>query len=404
MKQYLKNLMPGVIFCFAMASCSLKELGIVQKDDNNGVWTGPSISPPSTSKRVTYISAFNYPQDYDWMADPERGEVKCSLVVFREGLPILKVPVGDEYKVGPDPDMHRIIDGHLYTDYSTDEQTIIKKDGKPLIEYSVPEMICDFKVFGEDVHTLGHSRSGRGFSYRINGVPVLERESGYSFERICVDDSIASIAFSEQILSSDGAIERYYVLSDGKVFQVAVREDVKKVWDVAIYGGKVAYLASLTGVSAPVMVSQNGMMALSMPPSLSLVSCKMNVLADGIFVEGVLTDGKQVQSVLWGADAWYTLFQKGLTFSALCKGDNVVHCTLNPASGMGAGLIYRGGETLTMPLGYSCMSRDAIDFSSGLLTIGLSSLHGGKPVLWVDGQTKELDVNGYISSITSWEN
>jgi hypothetical protein len=127
----------------------------------------------------------------------------------------------------------------------------------------------------------------------------------------------------------------------------------------------------------------------------------MNVLSDGIFVEGVLTDGKLVQSVLWDVDSWYTLFQRGLTFSAICTGDDVVHCTLNPASGAGAGFIYRGGETLAMPLGYACMSRNAMDFSSGILSVGLSSLIGGKPILWVDGQTKELDVNGYISSITS---
>ena len=376
----------------------------MQKDEYNGVWTGPSISPPSTSKKVTYITAFNYPQNYDWAADPERGTVKCSLVVFREGTPILKVPVGDEYKVSPDPDMHRVIDGHLYTDYSTDEITLIKKDGKPLIEYPAPEMICDFNVVNGNVHTLGHSRSGQGFSYRINGRAVLERDSGYSFEKIFVDDTTTSIAFSEQIASSGGIVERYYIMSNSKVSQVALRDDIKKVWDVAVYDGKVIYLASLTGVSAPVLVSKTGMMALSMPSSLILVSCRMNVLSEGIFVEGVLTDGKQVQSVLWDAKSSYTLFQKGLTFSAICQGDDVVHCTLNPASGAGAGLIYRGGETLSMPLGYSCISRNAMDFSSGLLSVGLSSLNGGKPVLWVDGQTKELDINGYISSITSWDN
>ena len=401
MKQDLMKMMLGVTICFTMASCSLTELGTTQKDDSNGVWTGPSISPPSSSKSITYVSAFNYPQDYDWKADPDRGAVKCSLVVFREGVPMLKVPVGNEYMVGPDPDMHRLIGGHLYTDYSTDEMTIIKKDGKLLVEYPRAEMICDFQVVNEDVHTLGHSRSGKGFSYRINGKAVLERDSGYTFERISIEDTMACIAFSEKIISSTGTIERYYVLSNGKVSQVALRDDIKKVWDVATYGGEVVYLASLTGVSAPVLVSKNGMMALSMPSSLTLVSCRMNVLPDGIFVEGVLTDGNQVQSVLWNADSRYTLFQKGLTFSAMCKGDDVVHCTLNPASGAGAGLIYRGGETLAMPLGYACMSRSAMDFSSGMLSVGLSSMIGGKPILWVDGQTKELDVNGYISSISS---
>lgn len=401
MKRLLMKIMLGVVFCFAMMSCSLTELGIAQNDEYDGVWTGPSVSPPTSSESVTYVSAFDYPLGYDWRADPDRGVVKCSLIVYKEGVPILKVPVGDKYCVSPDPDMHRIIDGHLYTDYSTDASTIIKKDGKQLTEYPCPEMISDFQVINGQVHTLGHSRRGAGFAYRINGEPVLERDSGYSFERIFIEDSTVFIPFSEQIFSSNGAIERYYVWSNGKVSQVALRDDVKKVWDVAICDGEVMCLASLVGVSAPVIITDSGMMALSMPSSLQLLSCRMNVLSDAIYVEGILTDGKQVQSVLWDPDLWYTLFQKGLTFSAICKGDGSLHCTLNPASGVDTGLIYRCGETLAMPRGYACMSRNAMDFSSGMLSIGLSSESGGKPVLWVDGQTKELDVNGYISSVVS---
>ena len=42
----------------------------------------------------------------------------------------MKLPVGEEYHISPDPDMHRVIEGHLYTDYSTDKETIIKKDGQ----------------------------------------------------------------------------------------------------------------------------------------------------------------------------------------------------------------------------------------------------------------------------------
>ena len=401
MKQFLKKMMQGVAFCFAMASCSLTELGTAPKDEYDGVWKGPSVSPPTVSRSVTYVSAFDYPLGYDWKADPDRGAVRCSLIVFKEDVPILKVPVGDKYCVSPDPDMHRIIDGHLYTDYSTDASTIIKKDGKQLIEYLCPEMIHDFQVINGQVHTLGHSRKGGGFTSRINGEPVLERDSGCSFERVFIQDTTAIIPFSEQIVSASGAIERYYVWSNGKVSQVALRDDVKKVWDVVICDGEVLCLSSLVGVSAPVILSDNGMVALSMPSSLQLLSCRMNVMSDGIFVEGVLTDGRHVQSVLWDPDLWYTLFQKGLTFSAICIGDESLHCTLNPASDEGAGLIYRCGETLAMPLGYACMSRNAMDFSSGMLSVGLSSVQGGKPILWVDGQTKELDVNGYISFVVS---
>ena len=401
MKQNLKKIMPGVIICFAAASCSLVELGAEQKDEQNGVWNGPSISPPSTVRSITFVSAFDYVEGYDWQADSEKGEVKCSLVVFQEGLPILKVPVGREYMVSSDPDMHRIVEGHLYTDYSTDTETIFKKDGKPLFSYPKPEMICAFDVLGEDVHTVGHSRSGTGFSYRVNGKVVLEREAGYTFEHIAFDNSTAVIAFSEPIVSAEGSFERYYVMRDGNVSQIALRDDIKKVWDIVHYNGELYYLASLTGISAPVVVSQQKMTALSMPASRTLVSCRMNVLSEGICIEGVLSDGNQIQSVLWDINCQHQLFPVGMTFASLCSGEDGLHCAMNPVSTDAAGLIFRSGESIDMPSGYVCVSRSAMDFCCGILSVGLSPFEGGKPVLWVDGQLKELPVNGYISCVSS---
>ena len=389
------------VVCFAVQSCGITELYKVDGDDKNGVWNGPAADPSPMSPSLTFVSAFDYPDGYDWRSDPDRGHVKCSLVVFREGLPVLKVPVGNEYSVSPDPDMHRIIDGHLYTDFSDGTETLLKKNGKPVLSYPGAEMICDMKVKGSDIYTLGHSRTGQGFALRLNGSVLLSREAGYTFERILIEDTEVSVAFAEPIVSSSGTVERYYVMRGGKVTQVALRDDIKQVWDVAVYGEEIYYLASLTGVQAPVLVSSQGMTTLQMPSSMRVVSCRMNILEGGICVEGVLADGNQVQSVLWGTDFQYSLFPKGMTFSALCFGEDGLHCTMNPASGMGAGLIFRGGESLEIPSGYACMSRSAMDFASGMLTVGLSSLKGEAPALWVDGRLKNLDINGYISCVTS---
>jgi hypothetical protein len=35
----------------------------------------------------------------------------------------------------------------------------------------------------------------------------------------------------------------------------------------------------------------------------------------------------------------------------------------------------------------------------GIMYVGLSSLDGGKPLLWKDGQVDSLKINGYISSV-----
>ena len=389
------------IFCFTVQSCGITELYEVADDDKNGVWNGPSSNKYPISQSVTYVSAFDYPDGYDWQSDPDRGHVKCSLVVFREGVPILKVPVGEEYNVSPDPDMNRIIDGHLYTDFSNGTETILKKNGKPLLSYQSSEMICDLKILNDGIYTIGHSRSGQGFSLRLDGQVLLERESGYTFERIQVKDDMVCIAFAEPIQSSLGTIERYYVMRSGKVFQVALRDDIKTVWDVAMYNDDIYYLASLTGVSAPVLISSQGMTTLPMPTGMTVVSCRMNILEGGICIEGVLSQGSQVQCILWGINRQYSLFQKGLIFSALCLGEDGLHCTLNPASEEEAGLIFRAGESIELPSGYACMSRSAMDFASGMLTVGLSSLKGDKPALWLDGKLKTLDVNGYISNVES---
>ena len=264
-------------------------------------------------------------------------------------------------------------------------------------------MICDFVVDNDNVHTLGHSRLGEGFTYRVNGEVVLERTSGYTYERIVLDESSVCIAFAEPIFSTEGTVERYYIMKDGKVSQVALRDDIKRVWDVAFHAGEVYYLASLTGVASPVLVSEQGMTTLPLPSSLSLVTCRMQVLSDAIWVEGILSDGNQVQSVLWDNKRQCKTFPKGKTFAAFCQGADVVHCTMNPATEEGAGLIYRSGESLDMPLGYATMGRNAMSFSSGMLSVGLSSLNDGKPILWVDGQIKKIDARGYISYVASKE-
>lgn len=36
----------------------------------------------------------------------------------------------------------------------------------------------------------------------------------------------------------------------------------------------------------------------------------------------------------------------------------------------------------------------------GILHVGLSSLKGGRPVIWKDGNIHELKINGFICSLT----
>ena len=109
---------------------------------------GAEIKPggvEETKKPVWYVTGFDYPEGYDWMSDLEAGSVKCSMVVYANAVPMLKVPVGNEYQTSADPDMHRMIGGDLYTDYSTDSLTVIKKNGKHMFSYPGREMIVSIR-------------------------------------------------------------------------------------------------------------------------------------------------------------------------------------------------------------------------------------------------------------------
>jgi hypothetical protein len=54
-----------------------------------------------------------------------------------------------------------------------------------------------------------------------------------------------------------------------------------------------------------------------------------------------------------------------------------------------------------IPQGYACIGSQSLAVVGGIMYVGLSSQIGENPLLWKDGQMVSLNVNGYISSVTS---
>lgn len=385
----------------SVVSCGVSEIGEFAKDEGNGIWTGPPTGGSSSSRSITFVTAFDYPDGYDWRYNPEKGSVKCSLVVYANGKPSLKVPVGDIYCVSDDPDMHRVAEGHLYTDYATEDQTIIKKDGKPYLTYEGRESILDMVVRKDSLYTLGHRRDGRGFSLRLNGEVLLERDRGYTFGKLSLVGDDVCFAFVEPVQTTGERLERYYYYADGTIVQTALREDIKKVWDVGFHLGKVRILASLTGISDPVILSDSGIYTLPLPYATSPVSGRIFSVGEQLGAEVILSSKAGLSSVLWLDNQLYRNFGGRQTVSAIWTGEEGVACVLNARTASTPGTIFRMGESFALPLGLSSQGTSAINMADGILTIGLSSVSGLKPVLWKDGETQELDVNGYICTVSS---
>lgn len=402
-----KKIMKKVLLAAAVlaaVSCGLEEVSRRPQSGTEDIWFGPGINAgkDNPDKKVTYVTAVQYPDGYDWRTDVEKGSVRCSLVVYADGVPMMKVPAGDAYEVSPDPDMHRMSEGHLYTDFSTDSETVIKKDGKEIIRYQGREMICGLLTEGEDVYTLGHPRRGEGFTYRKNGEILVGRESGRSFTRLYRDGESICFAFSEPVISQSDTISRYYHVRDGNIIQAAVREDVRKVWDVLSSEGDICYLASVVGISSPVLFHGGRMLALDMPDNSEMLTCRLLADDGHIYVEGLHTrPGRPVTSGIWDAVGQADLFDEGMTVSSVCMDGDGICCVLNGTSSRLKGVIYRCGETFHMPEGYASVGGSTAMMTDGILHAGLSSLKGEKPLIWKDGVTTQLDMNGFISTIST---
>lgn len=385
-----------------LASCGLSETGDSRRPNGDEIWKNPSYKADSsaTEQKRCYITGLDYPENYDWRADSENGTVKCSLVVFSDGRPVMKIPVGHEYCVSPDPDMHRVIKGHIYTDYSTAEETVIKKDGQELFRYTGREMILGMSVKDGNIFTLGQSRQGEGFTFRKNGEIILERSKGRAFPRLQdVEDSLY-FAFSEPIESVSGTVERYYHVKNGRASQVAVRDDVKKVWDIIYHDGKSCYLATMTGVSSPVMVDGNNMKALELAEGIDLLSSRMLSAGKRLCIEAICSSGNSCSSCLWIDAIKHKQFSNGMTTNGICTSGDGICCVLNSGYTGMTGQIFRCGENFNMPEGYAAMGNNPIDMVDGILYVGLSSLNGERPLIWKDGKTEKVDINGFICTLS----
>ena len=388
------------------AACGLREIGGYDSDEYGDAWKGPgmSIKPGggagSVKKSVWYVTGVDYPEGYDWMADSEAGSVKCSLVVYANAVPMLKVPVGREYLTSADPDMHRMIDGDLYTDYSTDSLTVIKKNGKEIFCYPGREMVIGMSLDSTGLYTLGQARNGGGLTFRRNGELLYGHARGQVVGQL--SESGRTFAFSEKILGIETAAERYYLYDGGKVSQIGVRDDVLKIWDIILWEGKVHYIASMTGVSYPVHVSDDGMRMLDFPSKSKVRSCRFLNGDDALWVEGIYDDAKGIlTSRLWRNDAVDVIYPTGMTLWAPCVIDGGVSGILVHHQ-TGEQRICRSGEIHPLPEGYAVMGTVPLAMVNGILHVGMTSLEGEHPAVWQDGEIRKLGFNGYISSISVW--
>ncbi len=93
---------------------------------------------------------------------------KEQLVLYKDGVQQFCVDCSEDTHISSDADSHFLIDGALYTTYSSYQKTYIKKNGEELIEYEGKEHIKEMLLDNETIWTLCIPYNSSGFNIRKN--------------------------------------------------------------------------------------------------------------------------------------------------------------------------------------------------------------------------------------------
>ena len=385
-----------VIVCM-IAACGMEEVGNAPHVNSDGIWTGVSVSDPYN---VCYLTAMDYPDGYDWRSNPEKGSVKCKLVLYADGIPILKIPVGESSLVSSDDERHRVVKGQLYTDYTDGIMTVVKKNGKILYIYDTPETVDNILVVGGQVHTLCSPLDGSGFRYRIDGKVVVERESASPYSRMTVYNDTVSFCFSQKTMTGQGIKENSYCVKNGKVQKVELGENISHVWDMMLHHGQIYMVVTYADGLGPVLVSGQKKEVVNYFLTQDMLYCRF-VDSERVSVNArcIYATSNYMTDFLWFENSDWHTYRIGQPLSAIYVDNESFNAAINPETG-DRGLIFKGTKAHNMPEGYFVRGQNPIARQDSRLIVGLTSKAGGPPLVWTDESIDTLDINGYITGLS----
>ncbi|MBQ9597741.1 MAG: hypothetical protein IJR34_05780 [Bacteroidales bacterium] len=188
-----------------------------------------------------YLCGVRYPDGYDWQKDPQKGSVECTLFVLRDGERVLELPVGVSYNLASDSDMHRLIAGRLYTEYSTDTETILACNGEECYRVTGRERLRGLVLKNNDLYTLCESRTSDHWILRRDGAVYLEGD-GTILHDLAVNDGTLD---GRPTTSGMTEPQLFFVTMSGRTLTLWV--DAKEKTSCELPADRRAYLAGLMG-------------------------------------------------------------------------------------------------------------------------------------------------------------
>ncbi|MCQ2181458.1 MAG: hypothetical protein MJY50_05315 [Bacteroidales bacterium] len=353
--------------------------------------TEARIRPESASESgdscgtAVYLCGVISPDGYNWQRDTAIGYGKGEVFLMKDFGIVCSFPAGYESRVSTDPDTHHLLGGRLYTEFSTLDCSVVKRDGQELFSYEGREFLVGLAVKDGAVYTLGRRRTGEGFTYRKNGIPVLDVRSGILFGSFADSSYPETGALYED---SHKLIFAYKTMTEGSRTVHIVEDGVDNVVAFSGFSGEVEDVKVIDGQVCFVCIQSDQGILYGSPRSFRTgggsyrwESCRVVDAGETVFYagEGVEKDGSRHNLILAS--------NSGTVSSGPYEPSHIFIKDSRPVF-----IPYRFE-------GCFCFSRCCMAVSGSDEYAALSPEDGSPPVLRVNGEDRPLNVRGYLTGV-----
>lgn len=341
-----------------------------------------------------WLTAVRYPDGFDWEQDTCAVEGTVWIDLYRDLERVLSVPAGASVH----PDMHRFTGGHLYSDASTDSETVVRRDGEELFRFPGRESLRGFLVREDGVHTLGQDRDGNGFTLRVDGRTVLRSETGTVFGTLDgtgpggLDGSGEDDVFSCRIPSEKGF--EYRVMQGAEVLRSLPATDGVDAF--GFVGGKVCRVMNVRrrtvlevdGKETP-MDNRTGEV---------LLWCRMLSWGDDVVVLACVSGIEKRRTFLQSAAGW--LFMPVGNVGDCLTGEGRMGWTETDGEGNLLRVCLSEGGAFPVAKGMRLAAGSCARLAGGHLYMALTGRGGVPNRFQTDAESVEVPFNGYFTSVT----
>ena len=350
---------------------------------------------PEPEGTATYVTAFEYPDGYDYIRDTLHG-AGAKVVLYRDGEKVVSAPAD-----GLVPDECRIVAGRLFSVLRSGGGTGILCDGEPLFSYPGEESVEGMIYDGESVLTLGLGLSGGGLCLRKDGEVLFSAGKGVPVGPadgdgpLRMDEGESVFFYGEPLVSAGGDGALYYMVRDGEATQLGLPEGVSVVFDAVSVEGDVYVVATVSGSEALLHEGSVNRLA-GIVSGLRASGLRLVSRDSQLFVTGLMTStsGKTYRAI-WDSSG-------RLVFRMEIRGPNWIY----PAPG-GYYYVERRVEDVFCLWGQSVMfsrlgrfwsSRCAVSYG-GEINVAVVAPDGGTSTVFRSDGTEIITLKGVITQI-----